>query len=79
MLERSIKTMVLQGILLAFLLKKIWDYLSPETKMKLKQLVPMHHGEEGFWSALAGVILENPNLISGGITLMIDDCMGCGH
>jgi len=65
--------MVLQGIILAWLLKRIWDYLSPETKTKLKQLVPMHHGELGFWKALAGVLLKNPNLISGGITLMIDD------
>ncbi len=73
MLERIIRIMVLQGIVLAILLRKIWDYLSPETKMKLKQLVPMHHGEEGFWTTLAGVILRNPNLISGGITLMVDD------
>jgi len=65
--------MVLQGILLAILLRKIWDYLSPETKMRLKQLVPMHHGEHGFWTALAGVLLKNPNLLSGGIMLMIDD------
>lgn len=65
--------MVWQGIVLAILLKKIWDYLSPETKTKLKQLVPMHHGEEGFWSTLAGILLKNPNLISGGITLMVDD------
>jgi len=65
--------MVLQGIILAIMLRKIWDYLSPETKLRLKQIVPMHHGEEGFWSALAGILLKNPNIISGGITLMADD------
>ena len=65
--------MVLQGIVLAMLLRMIWDYLSPETKARLKQLVPMHHGEEGFWTTLAGVLSNNPNLISGGVTLMVDD------
>jgi len=71
--KQIITIMVLQGIILAFLLRKIWDFLSPEMRMKLKQLVPMHHGEGGFWSVLAGILLKNPNLISGGITLMVDD------
>ena len=65
--------MVLQGIVLAVLLRMIWDYLSPETKARLKQLIPMHHGEEGFWITLAGILSKNPNLISGGVTLMVDD------
>lgn len=63
----------LEGALTTAALIKIWNSLPVETQRKIKQLIPVHHGEEGFWIALAGLIAKNPTLIGSGTTMIVDD------